>query len=84
MLTKMMIQGLAAAILIGGSAAVYAQARDGGQASAAPPVAASDTGYLPAPADGPRKHKDGRKQGGGAERHHDGDGHGHGSARHDD
>lgn len=46
MLGKMMIHGLVAAILIGGAAAVYAQARD-----TATPVQA-DNGYLRPTADG--------------------------------
>jgi hypothetical protein len=72
MLAKMMIQGLVAAILIGGAAAVYAQAKDGGPSAAAPAQATSDTGYLPSPADGRGKHKDGRKHADVNERHRDG------------
>jgi hypothetical protein len=48
MLGKMIIQGLVAAMLIGGAAAVYAQTKDRNE----PPPAAS--GYLPQPADGAR------------------------------
>lgn len=73
MLGKMIIQGLVAATLIGGAAAVYAQAKDRNE----PPPAA--TGYLPQPADETRLHRDGRRhhdgreRDAGRERHRDGD-----------
>jgi hypothetical protein len=72
MLAKMMIQGLVAAILIGGAAAVYAQAGANGPSPAAPAQATGDTGYLNAPTDRVRKHKDGRKHAARTERHRDG------------
>lgn len=56
MLGKMMIHGLVAAILIGGAAAVYAQARADGPA--APPAASTGNGYLQPGSD--RAHSDGR------------------------
>jgi hypothetical protein len=71
MLGKMMINGLVAAILIGGAAAVYAQARDGGSLSAAP----AGTGYLQPTDRGLREHGDGRKHADRtdrADRHRDG------------
>ncbi|OFW97174.1 MAG: hypothetical protein A3D94_23195 [Alphaproteobacteria bacterium RIFCSPHIGHO2_12_FULL_66_14] len=85
MLGKMMIHGLVAAILIGGAAAVYAQAKDGGSLSAAP----AGTGYLQPTDRGLREHGDGRKHADRADRHrdghdrddHDGDG---GRSRHRD
>jgi hypothetical protein len=82
MLTKMMIHGLVAAILIGGAAAVYAQAKDSRQPSTAPVQATNDSGYLQSPADGVRKHKDGRKHAAKAERHREG--HGRDNDRDDD
>ncbi len=81
MLAKMMIQGLVAAILIGGAAAVYAQAKEGGPSAAAPAQATSDTGYLPSPADGARRDRDGRRHAAGTERHREG--HGRDVARND-
>jgi hypothetical protein len=75
MLAKMLVHGLVAAILIGGAAAVYAQARDSGQPSAAPAQATSDNGYLQSPTDGVRKHKDGRKHAAKSERHREGRSH---------
>jgi len=76
MLGKMMIHGLVAAILIGGAAAVYAQARD----TATP--AQSDNGYLQPTSDGDHmdsyRDRDGRRDRGGdrhrtrSERHADG------------
>ena len=57
MLGKMMIHGVIAAILIGGAAAVYAQARADGT------PARSDNGYLQPGTDGARTDKDGRKHG---------------------
>ena len=55
MLGKMMIHGLVAAILIGGAAAVYAQAKADG------PVAPAANGYLQPGTDGARTDRDGRK-----------------------
>jgi hypothetical protein len=52
MLGKMMIHGLVAAILIGGAAVVYAQARADGPA--APPAASTGNGYLQPGSDGTR------------------------------
>lgn len=75
MLAKMMIQGLIAAILIGGAAAVYAQAGSNGPSSTEPAQATGDNGYLDAPTDRVRKHKDGRKHTTGVERHRDGRAH---------
>jgi hypothetical protein len=83
MLAKMVIHGLVAAILIGGAAAVYAQAKDNGYLSAAPAqartdgvtAAQSDNGYLKSPADGVRKDKEGRKHAVRSERLRDGRGH---------
>ena len=66
MLGKMMIHGLVAAILIGGAAAVYAQARADG------PAAQSDNGYLQPGTDGARTDKDGRKHAAKSERHAEG------------
>lgn len=66
MLGKMMIHGLVAAILIGGAAAVYAQAKVDGT-----PVQ-SDNGYLQQRADGVRTDKDGRKHDAKSERHAEG------------
>ena len=66
MLGRMMIHGLVAAILIGGGAAVYAQAR--GDGTAAP----AGNGYLQPGTDGGRTHKDGRKQADRPERHAEG------------
>ena len=63
MLGKMMIHGLVAAILIGGAAAVYAQARADG------PTAQSDNGYLQPGTDGARTDRDGRKHADKSERH---------------
>lgn len=67
MLGKMMIHGLVAAILIGGAAAVYAQAKDNGYLSAAPTKANTDTGT-----DDVRSDKDGRKHAAKPERHAEG------------
>lgn len=75
MLTKMLVHGLVGAILIGGAAAVYAQARDNGSPSAMPAQAKSDNGYLQSPADGVRKHKDSHKHAAKAERHAEGRSH---------
>lgn len=66
MLGKMMIHGLVAAILIGGGAAVYAQARADGT------PAQSDNGYLQPGTDGARTDKDGRKHAAKSERHAEG------------
>ena len=66
MLGKMMIHGLVAAILIGGGAAVYAQAR--GDATAAP----AGNGYLQPGTDGARTDKDGRKHAAKSGRHAEG------------
>jgi cell division protein FtsN len=78
MLAKMMIQAVVAAILIGGAAAVYAQAGANAPSPAAPAQATGDNGYLNAPTDRVRKHKDGRKHAAGAERHRDGRDHDNG------
>lgn len=43
MLGKMLVHGLAAAIVIGSAAAVYAQAKDNGYLSTPPPPASFDT-----------------------------------------
>ena len=66
MLGKMMIHGLVSAILIGGAAAVYAQAK--ADATTAP----VDNGYLQTGADGVRTDKDSRKQAARPERHAEG------------
>lgn len=66
MLSKMMIHGLVAAILIGGGAAVYAQAKTDG------PAAQSDNGYLQPGTDGARNDRDGRKHAAKSERHAEG------------
>lgn len=66
MLGKMMIHGLVAAILIGGAAAVYAQARADG------PTAQSDNGYLQPGTGGTRTDRDGRKHAAKSERHAEG------------
>lgn len=66
MLGKMMIHGVVAAILIGGAAAVYAQARADGT------PAQSDNGYLQPGTDGARTDKDGRKPAARPERHVEG------------
>lgn len=63
MLGKMMIHGIVAAILIGGAAAVYAQAK------ADRTVAQSDNGYLQPGTDGALTDKDGRKHAAKSERH---------------
>jgi hypothetical protein len=73
MLGKMMIHGLVAAILIGGAAAVYAQARADG------PTAQSDNGYLQPGTDGARTDRDGRKHAAKSERDAEGR---HAEARH--
>ncbi len=75
MLGKMMIHGLVAAILIGGAAAVYAQARD--TATPAP----ADNGYLQSTSDG--GHRDGYRDRDG-HRDRDGDRHRTRSERHAD
>ncbi len=66
MLGKMMIHGLVAAILIGGGAAVYAQAKADG------PVAPAGNGYLQPGTDGARIDRDGRKHAAKPERHAEG------------
>ena len=79
MLGKMMVHGLVAAILVGGAAAVYAQAKDNGYLSAAPAkagtddgtAARSDNGYL-SPPNGVRTDRDSRKHAAGTERHAEG------------
>ncbi len=63
MLGKMMIHGLVAAILIGGAAAVYAQAKTDG------PAAPAGNGYLQPGPDAVRTDKDGRKHAAKPERH---------------
>ncbi len=63
MLGKMMIHGLVAAILIGGAAAVYAQAKADG------PAAPAGNGYLQPGTDGARTDRDGRKHAAKPERH---------------
>jgi hypothetical protein len=65
MLGKMMIHGLVVAILIGGAAAVYAQAKADGT------VATSDNGYLQPGTDAARTDRDGRKHAAKPERHAD-------------
>ena len=84
MLGKMMMHGLVMAILVGGAAAVYAQAKDNGYLSAAPTPAStdnatatrSDNGYLSPDRDGrkhaakPERHAEGRK---GQDERHDHD-----------
>lgn len=80
MLGKMMMHGLVVAILIGGAAAVYAQAKDDGSLSAAPAkagtdngtAARSDNGYLSPANDDVRSHRDGRKHAARPERHGEG------------
>lgn len=80
MLGKMMMHGLVVAILIGGAAAVYAQAKDNGYLSAAPAnantdngtVARSDNGYLSKANDNVRSDKEGRKHEAKPERHAEG------------
>ena len=77
---KMMMQGLVVAILIGGAAAVYAQAKDNGYLSAAPAkpgtdngtVARSDNGYLSPTNDEVRSGKDGGRHAAKPERHAEG------------
>lgn len=79
MLGKMMMHGLVVAILVGGAAAVYAQAKDNGYLSAAPakagtdngPAARSDNGYL-SPTNDVRTDRDGRKHAARPERHAEG------------
>lgn len=79
MLGKMMMHGLVVAILVGGAAAVYAQAKDNGYLSAAPAktgtddgtAARSDNGYL-SPGNDVRTHRDGRKHATRTERHAEG------------
>ena len=66
MLGKMMIHGLVAAILIGGAAAVYAQAKTDG------PAAPAGNGYLQPGPDAARTDKDGRKHAAKPERHAEG------------
>lgn len=66
MLGKMMIHGLVAAILIGGGAAVYAQAKADGT------TAPAGNGYLQPGTDGVRTDKDSRKQPARPERHAEG------------
>ncbi len=66
MLGKMMIHGLVAAILIGGAAAVYAQAKTDG------PATPAGNGYLQPGPDGARTDKDGRKHAAKPERHAEG------------
>lgn len=66
MLGKMMIHGLVAAILIGGAAAVYAQAKADG------PAAPAGNGYLQPGTDGARSDRDGRKHAARPERHAEG------------
>ncbi len=73
MLGKMMIHGLVAAILIGGAAAVYAQAKADGT------TAPAGNGYLQpgtdgARPDGVRTDKDSRKKAARSERHAEGGG----------
>jgi len=78
MLGKMMIHGLVAAILIGGAAAVYAQAKADGA------VAPAGNGYLQpgtdgartdgTRADGTRTDRDGHKKAARSERHAEGRG----------
>ena len=86
MLGKMTMHGLVVAILVGGAAAVYAQAKDkdNGSLSAAPAPAStdngtaarSDNGYLSPDRDGrthaarPERHGEGRK---GQDKRHDHD-----------
>lgn len=87
MLGKMLVHGLAAAILIGSAAAVYAQARDNGYLSSAPAQSKVDNdaaakggdGYVRPSTGDVRKGTDGRKNVGeskrrreGRERHRDG------------
>ena len=79
MLGRMMVHGLVVAILVGGAAAVYAQAKDNGYLSAAPAkagtddgtAARSDNGYL-SPTNGVRTDRDSRKHAAGTERHAEG------------
>lgn len=66
MLGKMMIHGLVAAILIGGAAAVYAQAKTDG------PAAPAGNGYLQPGPDGARTDGDNRKHAAKPERHAEG------------
>lgn len=87
MLGKMTIHGLVAAILIGGGAAVYAQARD----TATP--AQRDNGYLQQTSDGVqrdsyrdgdgRRDRDGDRHRTRSERHADGQDHYDRDGRHD-
>lgn len=80
MLGKMMMHGLVVAILVGGAAAVYAQAKDDGYLSAAPAksdtdngtAARSDNGYLPRMNDDVRSERDGRRHAARPERHAEG------------
>lgn len=80
MLGKMMMHGLVVAILIGGAAAVYAQAKDNGYLSAAPAkadtdngaIARSDNGYLPQTNNDVRSDKDGGRHAAKQERHAEG------------
>ncbi|MDP1753063.1 MAG: hypothetical protein Q8L22_26720 [Reyranella sp.] len=77
MLGKMMIHGLVAAILIGGAAAVYAQASDNGYLSATPvqtrsdsgTVTQDDNGYLRSTTRDGHRDRDGRKHANRSERH---------------
>jgi hypothetical protein len=66
MLGKMIIRGLVAAILIGGAAAVYAQAKTDG------PAAPAGNGYLQPGTDGARTDREGRKHAAKPERHAEG------------
>ena len=66
MLGRMMIHGLVAAILIGGAAAVYAQATADG------PAAPAGNGYLQPGTDRARTDGDSRKHAAKPERHADG------------
>jgi len=80
MLGKMMMNGLVVAILVGGAAAVYAQARDNGYLSTAPAkartdtgtVARSDNGDLSPANEGVRSDEDGGKHAARPERHAEG------------
>ncbi len=87
MLGKMMIHGLVAAILIGGAAAVYAQASDNGYLSATPVQARSDSGtatqddngYLRSTTRDGHRDRDGRKHANRSERHDGRHGSNHGN-----